>query len=58
MAPTAVAHLHNDAAAWWFRDPGLRRLGLGILVGFLSSVNYGESVERAPGTRHPGERLS
>lgn len=38
----AVSHLSNNAAAWWFRDPGLRRLSLGILVGFLSSVNYGE----------------
>lgn len=44
---SAVSHLPNNAASWWFRDRGLRKLSLGILVGFLSSVNYGESGERS-----------
>lgn len=49
---SAVSHLPNNAAAWWFRDPGLRRLSLGILVGFLSSVNYGESESECERSEH------
>lgn len=42
-----VRSVPNNAARWWFRDKGLRRLSVGICVGFLSSVNYGASCNRA-----------
>jgi MFS family permease len=33
--------LPNNAASWWFRDPGMRALTWPILVGFASTISSG-----------------
>ncbi|GMK56150.1 hypothetical protein CspeluHIS016_0212060 [Cutaneotrichosporon spelunceum] len=36
-----IGHLRNNAAEWWFKDPGLLKLAPAIFIGFMSSVNMG-----------------
>jgi hypothetical protein len=36
-----VAHIQNNTASWWWKDPGLRRLAIGISLGFSTSVSMG-----------------
>lgn len=36
-----IAHLQNNTAKWWWADPGLRKLALGIACGFAVTVNNG-----------------
>lgn len=33
--------LSNNAASWWFRDPGLLKLAIPIAVGFACTISSG-----------------
>ncbi|TXT04906.1 hypothetical protein VHUM_03989 [Vanrija humicola] len=37
----SIAHLQNNTAKWWWADPGLRKLTIGIACGFAVTVNNG-----------------
>lgn len=39
---SGIGHLKNNAHPLWWRDAGLRKLTIGILVGFCGSVQTGE----------------
>lgn len=42
--PSALSTLRNNTANWWWRDAGLRKLALGISVGFAGSVSMGAFI--------------
>jgi hypothetical protein len=55
MVPESILHLPNNTHKWWFRDPGLRKLAIAILLGFASPINSGE---RESGERERGPASS
>lgn len=42
--------LPNNAATWWFRDPGLRALAWPTIVGFASTISSGYDGSLMTGT--------
>lgn len=48
---SGIGHLKNNAHPLWWRDPGLRKLTIGILVGFCGSVQTGMSSPSHPFSR-------
>lgn len=63
IATGGAAHyssLQNNAAKWWFQDAGMRKLAVGIFVGFAGTINGGKPIGTVRGVSqwfladHPG----